>query len=166
MSLPPDYVPWCRTHGLNPWHPDDWPEAGREAFQAWKRQQVAQRWVTRMKAGTWDLLSPDRQAELVAEDVACAEAPPPSRPFTSCPCHPFAPVGSVADTRLPEERASAAEVAVWIDADPATRAALEPKTAACLAWLEATFADPAYRRAVRRLRSRRMSFLSGRQPSP
>jgi hypothetical protein len=165
MSLPPDYVPWCETHGLNPWHPDEWPAAGREAFHVWKWNAAVARWLMRIDDGTWDLVSPERRAELVAEDVAFAEAPPPSRPFTSCPCHPFTPIESVADERPPEKRASPAEVAVWIDADPATRAALEPKTAACLAWLEATFADPAYRRAVRRLRSRRVSFLSGRQPS-
>ena len=119
MSLPPDYVPWCHAHDLNPWHPDEWPPAGREAFQTWKRELAAARWVHRMKSGLWDLLSPERQAELVWEDVDWAEEPPPSRPYKRCPCHMFGNAGPATDPRLPPNTA-----------------------AACLVWLEQTFRRP------------------------
>ena len=144
MSLPPDYVPWAQSHDLNPWHPDEWPAAGRLDFQAWKLHLVAQRMTRYVKDGTWALLSPERQAELVWEDVDWAEEPPPSRPFRNCPCHRFAGAPGLADLRLPEERASAAEVAAWVGADPLQRAGRTPKVAACLAWLQATFGRPSH----------------------
>jgi hypothetical protein len=142
VSLPPDYVSWAQSHDLNAWHPDEWPDAGRAAFRAWKRAFVVHRRVAWMDSGVWDLLSPDRRAEIRAEDVAFTEAPPPSRPYKRCPCHMFGGPGPVADLRLPEERASAAEVAAWVGADPLQRAQLQPKVAACLAWLQATFGRP------------------------
>ena len=108
----------------------------------WKRELAAARWVERMKSGLWDLLSPERQAELVWEDADWAEEPPPSRPYRNCPCHVFAGAPGLADLRLPEERASAAEVAAWVGADPLQRAGRTPKVAACLAWLEQTFGRP------------------------
>jgi hypothetical protein len=142
VSLPADYVLWCRAHDLNPWHPDEWPAAGREAFQAWKRELAAARWVERMKSGLWDLLSPERQAEIIEEDVDWAEAPPPSRPYRGCPCHQFGNPGPAADLRLPENLLSAAEVIVWVGKDPLQRAGLTPKVAGCLAWLELAFSRP------------------------
>ena len=152
MSLPPDYVPWCQAHGLNAWHPDEWPPAARDAFQAWKRDHAAQRLARRVADGTWDLYSPERQAELLAEDAAYAEEPPPSRPYRRCPCHVFGGPGPATDTRLPEDRLTPAEVNAWVSADPLWRSGLQPKTAACLAWLEQTFGD------------RERAILAGRRP--
>ena len=127
MSLPSGYVRWCQAQGLNAWHPDDWPPAGRQAFMAWKRDLASARRRRLLAAGTWDLLSLDRQAELLAESAAFEQEPPPSRPFKICPCHPFAPVASGPPPRL-----------------PAT-------VGACLTWLELTFSG----RPIRHLRSHR-----------
>lgn len=128
MSLPSGYLRWCQTHGLNAWHPDEWPPAGREAFRVWKRDLASARLARLLADETWDLLSLDRQAELLAENVTFAQAPPPSRPYRSCPCHPYSPVHSGMEPRVPTT------------------------AGACLAWLHDTFSG---RRTIRHLRSRR-----------
>lgn len=68
-----------------------------------------------------------------------ARARPPSRPYRSCPCHPFAPVGPD-DPREVEERVSDPAVAFWVARDPLVRAGLARRTQVALAWLEETFA--------------------------
>ena len=108
MSTPPDDF----TEG--------WPDDPQNAELArFARELAAARWVERMNSGLWDLLSPERQAELVEEDVDWAEDPPPSRPYKRCPCHMFGNAGPATDPRLPPNTA-----------------------AACLVWLEQTFRRP------------------------
>jgi hypothetical protein len=127
MSLPAGYVRWCQAHGLNAWHPDEWPAAGLTAFQTWKQDLTSARLHSLLADGRWDLLSLDRQADLLAEHAAFAQAPPPSRPYRSCPCHMYTPVYSGPPDALPST------------------------VGACLTWLEQTFSG----RPIRRLRQHR-----------
>jgi hypothetical protein len=127
VSLPAGYVRWCQAQGLNPWHPDEWPAEGLKSFQAWKQELASVRFHQLVADGRWNRLSLDRQAEVLLEHAAFVQAPPPSRPYTSCPCHAYTPAYS------------------------GPLAALPSTIGACLTWLEQTFSG----RPIRRLRRHR-----------
>lgn len=137
MSLPGGFRAWALAQGCSPHHPDEWTPDDLVAFQAWKRAHYQAKWDAHHQAGMFDTLHPR-----IAEDIAQAHQGPPSRPWRTCPCHPYAPRGKGGSWGLPEAQVSPQEVRAWVASDALTRAKLSPKVAACLAYLARDFGGP------------------------
>lgn len=97
---PGEYVPWCLARGLNPHHPDDWPEADRLAFARWKRECFRVKWDHHHATGYVHLLGA-RYRRQMADDIDAALRDAPSRPYKYCPCHPMTPRVRVFPNPLP-----------------------------------------------------------------
>jgi hypothetical protein len=159
MTIPAGYMAWAHTCEANPYHPDTWSAEQLEAFMRWKAQHIAARHQVRVADGTWALYSDEQRISLLRDDLAMLESPPPTQPYTHCPCH-AQPRALAEEQSLPEDRVSDAEREQWVAQSPFIRSGLDKRTQACLAWLEREFErkDPSRRNnpvnADRRLRAR------------
>jgi hypothetical protein len=91
MSLPSGYVAWAHRQGCNPYHPLSWSPEDHAAFRAWKLEWFRDA-MRAFKAFDMPRLMPREQMRSrIREALDRLQAPPPSRPYRQCPCHPFAP---------------------------------------------------------------------------
>lgn len=92
MPAVDQYREFCDFLGLNPYHPDEWSPEERGAYTRWRLRLFRAHWRWRMELGDPAIIRKQagREAlvELVRAGVRDALAPPRSRPFAVCPCHP------------------------------------------------------------------------------
>ena len=91
MSLPAGYKTWAESQGCSIYHPDEWSDGDRASFAAWKFDAFVKRMATFSAFDQWLLMGQAHTVSRIREWIDQLEAPPPSNPYKTCPCHPFRP---------------------------------------------------------------------------
>jgi hypothetical protein len=98
VSIPGGFMAFCLRTGQNAFHPSEWTETERAAFHAWKLDAFKQKWSAYRKISIKTWCPKATIKSRIREDLDLLHAPPPSRPYRSCPCHSSAPRQAARDT--------------------------------------------------------------------
>jgi hypothetical protein len=134
VSVPSGYRTWCVQRGITPDHPDDWSLEDHAAFLHWKREHYRAKWDMYFSLGL-----PQHWRRMIRDDVEAALAPPPTRPWRACSCHPRPGLHASGVMIDPELCVTEHEIDAWIKRDSFVREPLTRAVQACLTYLERDF---------------------------